>query len=119
MGEVPRQQGCDAFDTRNRALTETTRTKVRLHFLAHRLPLGLGDLRRDTAIRNDLDIVLGHQQIDQNAIVICRIPNSILGKHFDGALARRAVGKQGRHIERGLDHETNFARMPRLDRSDG
>ena len=51
MGEVPRQQGCDAFDTRNRALTETTRTKVRLHFLTHRLPLGVGDLRRDTATR--------------------------------------------------------------------
>ena len=53
-------------------------------------------LRVDTAIGHDLEIVVGQQQIDQDAVVVNGVPDPQLRKDIQCPLARRLIAKQRR-----------------------
>src|SRR6516165_4317823 len=69
-GEVPPEERPHPEDSDHRALAETSLAIVVLHLPAHRVPLGLRNARRDTAVGDDLDTVIGHQHVDQHAVVV-------------------------------------------------
>src|SRR5580658_6656191 len=85
-----------------------------LHLPAHGSPLGLRDARRDPAVGNDLNDPVGHQQIDEHAVVIRGIPDAELAEQLQRALPRWQIVPQRRQLERRLDDEADLPRMTRL-----
>ena len=53
-------------------------------------PLAPADVPVQAAVGDDLDRVLGEQQVDQHAVVVLGVPDAELAEQRDGALARRA-----------------------------
>ncbi len=58
---------------------------------AMRGPFRVVDPRVDAAVRDDLDRVIGQQQVDQHAVVVLGVPDAQLAEQRDRALARRGA----------------------------
>ncbi len=69
------------------------------------------DLRVDAAVGNDLDVAVGEQEIDQDAVVVRGVPDPQMREHVERALARRLVAEQRRAVERAFDDEADLAGM--------
>src|SRR4030095_4503749 len=65
--------------------------EVGLPLAADRLPLRSANARSDAAVRDDLDVAVREQQIDQHSRVVLGVPDAQLAEHFDSAFARRAL----------------------------
>ena len=61
-----------------------------LHLRADGFPFGLADFRRDAAVGEDLDGVVGEQDVDQHAAVVLRVPDAQVREHFVRTFARAA-----------------------------
>src|ERR1700739_2895659 len=116
--EVPPEQGADTLDARDRPLAVAPVAVVLLHALAHRLPLTRLDAPRDAAGGDDLDAAIGEQNVDENAVVVCGIPDAELPEQLQRALPRRQAMPQLGQIEGGLDHEANLAAVVSLTVAD-
>ena len=56
-----------------------------------------GNVRGDAAVGDDLDVAVGHQHVDQHAVVVLGVPDAELAEHLERALARRQAAPQLRH----------------------
>ena len=101
------------------ALAEAPGAVVRLHLPAHGRPLRRRDLLRDAAVGDDLDHVIGHEHVDQDAVVVRGVPHPELPEQLQRPLARREVAPQLRQVERRLDDEADLPAVARLALPDG
>src|SRR6267378_340121 len=106
------QQCPHALDTRDRALAKAPGAVVQLHLPAHRLPLRLRDAGGDAAVCDDLDHPVRHERVDQDTVVVRRVPHAELSEQLQRALPRR-------QIEGGLDGEAELPGMMRFAAADG
>src|SRR3954453_6334691 len=109
--KVLRQLPGHRLDAADHAALELPRPELDFHGAADALPTLGANLRIDTAIGDDLDIAVGEQEIDQDAVVVRGVPDAQLREHVERALARRLVAKQRAAIERAFDHEANLPGM--------
>src|SRR5262249_33090515 len=101
----------DRFDAADDAAFELARPEFALHLGADLFPTPPTNRRIDATIGDDVDIVVGEQQIDQHAVVMRSIPDAQLRKYIDRAFPRRLIAKQGRTIQPTLHHKAQLARM--------
>ena len=92
--------------------------KSRFHLPADFFPAGGADPGVDAAVGDDLDVTVGQQQIDQDAVVVGGVPDPQLRKDIQRALPRRLIAKQRCAVERAFDHETDLPGMRGLARLD-
>jgi|GEM_PF-1783949 len=85
--------------------------KCTFHFPANRFPTLRTNPPMDAAIRDDLDIAVGKQQINQHAIIVLGIPNIQCGKHLQGALSGGQAAQQRTRVEGVLDRKSNLPAM--------
>ena len=71
------------------------------------------------AVRDDLDVAVGEQEVDEDAVVFLGIPDVQGGEHLDGPLARRLTGDKGPEVQRPLDRVADLSPVPGLRGSDG
>lgn len=109
---MPRKQFVQPTNACERTLLEPPGSEACLHLATNRFPFGLLDLAGKTAIRDNLDIALGKQQVDQNAIAGLCIPYPFATKHFQCAIARALATQQRHKIARRLDNEAYFPVVP-------
>src|SRR5215469_7533122 len=113
-GEMTSQQRTHPQNAHDRAIAETPSAVVVLHLAAYRVPLRLRDPRCDTAVGDDLDVVIGHVHVDQHAVVVLGVPHPKLPEELQRARAWLEVAPQLGQIEPCLDHEADLATMTRL-----
>ena len=89
-----------------------------LHVTDQRLPLLRRQGARQGAVGDDLDGVVGQQQIDQGAVVVLGIPDAQLAEQRDGALARRGIAPDVAGRQAGLDADTDLSCMALLAHGD-
>ena len=65
----------------------------------------------DAAVGDDLDVAIGQQQIDQDAVVVGGVPDPQLRKDIQRTLSRRLIAEQWRAIQRALDDKAHLAGM--------
>lgn len=94
---------CNPID---HAWLESTSPKLCFHVSANPSPDRFADPGMYTAIGDDLYNTISQQQINQNAGVMLRIPNSALRKHFERALSRRNTLQQLAYLQRTLHDKT-------------
>src|SRR6516225_6942809 len=99
------------IDSLDRTGLEPAGPKIRLHGAADMLPAARADTGVDAAIGDDLDLAIGEQQIDQDAIVVFGIPDAQMREDIERTLARRLVAQQWRAVERSFDDKTYLPRM--------
>src|SRR6476646_10182722 len=80
--ELADQEPRYRVDAEQRAVLPTAFAIRRLDHGTDRLPFVGAHAPFEPAIRNDLDDVLGDQDIDQHAVALARIPDAKLGEHF-------------------------------------
>src|SRR5262245_61914 len=110
--EVLLEQSAHATDAGDRALSEAAGAIMRLDFAAHLLPRRRRNALGDAPIREDLDVAVGEEHVDEHAVVGRRIPHAEVAEHFERPRAWRHFVPQLVDVERGLDDETDFARVP-------
>src|SRR6185295_2522805 len=110
--EMLLEQSAHATDAGDRALSEAADAIVRLDLAAHLLPRRLRNALGDAAVREDLDVAVGEEHVDEHAVVRRRIPYAEMAEHFERARARGHLAPQLVDVERGLDDEADFARVP-------
>src|SRR5689334_11776532 len=113
------EQRCDGGNTHQYAALKISAAEVRFHRPADCIPFGLLNLRIDAAVRNDLDVTVGEQQIDQYAAVLFSVPDPQLRKHITSARPCRLVPEQRTAIERAFHREADLAGMSFLADFDG
>src|SRR5437016_1927737 len=99
------------LDALDRTAFEIPCSEFSFHLLADVLPTDRADLRVYTAVGDDLDVAVGQQQIDQNAIVMRGVPDPQLREDIQGPLPRWLIAEQRRAVERTFDHEADLAGM--------
>ena len=112
------RHGLDSLD---HAAFEVACPETRFHLPADFFPAGVADPGVDATIGNDLEIVVGQQQVDQDPVVVGGVPDPQLRKDIQRPFPRRLIAKQRPAVERALDHEAYLSGMgglARLDRSD-
>src|SRR5271165_3126703 len=112
--ELPRHR----FDTPDRAGLELTAAKLRFHLAADFLPAGFALARINAAVGDDLDLAVGEQQIDQDAVVVLGVPDPQMREHVQRAIAGGLVAEQGCAVERALHDKADLAGMSGLARLD-
>src|SRR5277367_1196945 len=117
-GEMRRELPRHRLDALDDAGLEISRLEIRFHVAADFRPTACADFFVDAAISNDLDLAVGHQQIDHDAVVVGGVPDSQMRKNVECALPRRLVAKQRFAVERALDDEAYLAGMRSLARLD-
>ena len=75
-GKCRSEERTDALDPRDRALAEATLPVMLLHAPAHGLPLVLIDARGDATVGDDLHHPVGHQHVNEDAIVVGSVPDA-------------------------------------------
>src|SRR6516165_11019329 len=93
------------------AALETTGPEFHIHVVANSGPTLGTDVRVDAAIGDDLDLAVGKQDIDQDAVVVRGVPDPQMRKDVESALARRLIVEQRRAIERAFDDKPELAGM--------
>ena len=73
----------------------------------------LGD-EWEAAIGDDLDAMVGQQQVQQHTVVGLRVPDLELGEDFVRTLARIAAAQHRRRVQRRLDREADLAAVVTL-----
>src|SRR2546430_15807711 len=83
------------------------------------LPLTLRDAAGNAGEGDYLAPPVRHEHVDQDAVVVGRVPHAELSEQLQRALARRQIAPQLRKIEGGLDHEADLPGMMRFAAADG
>src|SRR5271165_6566369 len=112
--ELPRHR----FDTPDRAGLELTAAKLRFHLAADFLPAGFALARINAAVGDDLDLAVGEQQIDEDAVIVLGVPDPQMREHVQRAIAGGLVAEQGCAVERTLHDKADLAGMSGLARLD-
>ncbi len=81
--------------------------------------LRLVDTSAQATVGDDLDGVLGNQQVDQHAVVFLGVPDTELPEQRHRALTRRTASKQFVERQAGFDTETYLSTVLPLARGDG
>src|SRR5579871_6503581 len=115
---MPLEQRADALDPANRSLAESSCAVMLLHAPAHRPPLLRLDTAGDAPVGDDLHYPIGHQHVDEDAVVVLRVPDAELTKKLPGAPARRQIVPQLGKIESRLHDEADLPAMARLALAD-
>ena len=100
------------------AALEVPCPEIRFHLLADFFPALAADPGVYSTIGHNLEIVVGQQQVDQDAVVVDGVPDPQLRKNIQRPLPRRLVAKQRPAVERAFDHETHLPGMRGLTRLD-
>src|SRR5262249_26545101 len=79
-----------------------------LHGPADRLPPGTPDAGMDAAIGHDLDVPVGEEQVDEDAVVALGVPYAGRREHLDGARPCREACPELPHVERVLDDDADL-----------
>src|SRR5450631_2511553 len=117
--KVTGQQAADGLDPGHRADLEPSRPIMLFHEAAYRLPFGGADAAFEPAIRDDFDTAIRQLHVNQDTIVVLRIPHSQLREHVERASpGHHAVqdmhGRQGR-----FDGEANLPAVRLFSDTDG
>ena len=72
----------------DRALLEAPVAIVVLHLPAHGLPFRLAHVGGDAAVGDDLHVMVGHEHVDEDAVVVRGVPDAELAEHLQRTLAR-------------------------------
>src|SRR5512139_4140043 len=107
--EMRRQQRTDLPDAFQRAALELALPESGFHRPRHRLPGGGIDPLGDAAVGDDLDVVVGEQQIHQHAAVVFGVPHAQVGEHLDRAFAPAHAAPDQGAVQAVLDGEADFA----------
>ena len=78
------------------------------------LPLAGRDFRGNPAVRQNLDVVVGEQHVNEDAVVLGGVPHSEPAEQIGRPLPGSDLAPQLRQIERRLDHEAHLTAMLRL-----
>lgn len=82
-----RAYGFDAF---NDTFFESARTKRLFHASTNAFPMSRAD-RVGAAVRENFDLTVGEQQINQYTVIVLRVPDVQLCENVECALARGAA----------------------------
>src|SRR5512139_1774025 len=107
--EMRRQQRTDLPDAFQRAALELALPESGFHRPRHRLPGGGVDPLGDAAVGDDLDVVVGEQQIHQHAAVVFGVPHAQVGEHLDRAFAPAHAAPDQGTVQAVLDGEADLA----------
>lgn len=107
-----------AADAGKHPCFELACTKCHFHFLAYRFPYVLAQPSMYAAIGNNLDVVVGQQQIDQYPVVVLGIPHAQPGKYIDSTLLRGLSRQQRRQFQRGFNRKLDLPVVLRFSRTD-
>src|SRR5258708_2213180 len=102
------QQFADRCDPVDRAVFETALLERGLHGPANRFPSVLRHPSVDAAIGDDLDILVGEQHVDQNAVVVLGVPNAELAEKLQRARPGLQAAEHLRERERRFDDKANL-----------
>src|SRR5688572_30413107 len=105
------EERTDLANPRFDAFEEASVAKRRFHSLADRFPGALADAAMNRAVRDDLHVVIGQQQVQQNAVVLFGVPDAHRAEHLDRTLAGAHVAKHALQRQRGLDRHADLAAM--------
>jgi len=120
VGRMAGEQISRCFDAGDRAFGEAPGSEMLLHHPAARFPFGLRyTTAGDAAIRDDFNVAVSQQHIDQHAVAVLGIPDPILREQVDRAIARRQAGQHVGRRKTGFDDEADFARVTRLAARNG
>ena len=86
--EMRRQLPRHRFDPLDHAALEIAGPEFGFHLGADFLPAGGADLGVDAAVGDDLEVAVGEQQIDQDAVVVRGVPDPQLRKNIQRARSR-------------------------------
>ena len=89
--EMLREQVADRVDAVDGTRSNSPAAKPRLHLHTNGLPLRFADFRRDAAVGDDLDRVIGEQDVDQHAGVVLGVPHVQTRERFVRALRAACV----------------------------
>ena len=79
-----------------------------LHQAAHCLPFCWADASFEAPIRDDFDHPVGHLHVDQDSIVMRRIPYLEGGEDIDGTRARRHAVQDVQRRQGRFDRKTDL-----------
>src|ERR1700677_1258214 len=99
------QEASDLLHAGDGAAAEVTCAIVAFHFAANLFPLTRLDLRRQAAIGQNLDRAVRDEHIDEDAVVMQRVPHPEVREDLQGPGPRREVVPQLRRMQRRLDDE--------------
>ena len=105
------QQVAHGLDAGDHAVRMLARAQPPLHQFADAAPLFDADERRQPTIGDDLDAVVGQQQVDEDTVVRRGIPDPQAGEGILGARTRLHAAQDVAPVQRGLHRETPFTRM--------
>src|SRR3569623_399043 len=88
--------------------------KMRLHHATQAFPLRRVHAPVYAASGDDLHVAVGHQEINQHAVVMFRVPHLELRKQFERPRARRLTAQQRGKAQRALDHHAYLTEVTRL-----
>ena len=86
---MPRDQLAHGPDALHGGLLRRARGEQRFHAMTDFAPFLLRDLGSKAAVRNDFDVVIGPQHIDQDTVVQFSVPDAEMRERFDGPRPRR------------------------------
>src|SRR5262249_29624071 len=109
--KILRKLARDILYSLDHARFEIAPPEIRFHVAADFCPTLAANMRIDAAVGNNLDPVVGKQQVDQDTIVVRGIPNAQMREDIERALARRLVAKQGRSVEGAFSDKAHLAGM--------
>ena len=115
---MPAQQIIDRVDRLIQPGLELAGRKRGRHRRSDRAPLGRVDVPAQATVGDDLDRVLGEQQVDQHAVVVFGVPDAQLAEHRDGAFARARVAPQVTPWQAGFHTHADLAAVLRFARRD-
>src|SRR5512141_2899990 len=115
---MPCQMLRHLLDAADHAPFEIRLSESGLHFAAYPLPFLRAHLFMNSAIGDDLHVPVSEQQVNQDAVVVFRIPNPQLGKDVDRALSRGLTSQERLDVQRAFHREPDFPAVRGLARLD-
>jgi len=78
---------------------------------AHRPPLSCCNDGVEASVGDNLDISVGEQEVDEDAVIISGVPNPQLGKNLDSAIPWVAASQEFVQFKRSLDAKAELGRV--------
>ena len=100
------------------ASLELASPEIIFHVVADLFPALRTDMGINAAVGDDFDVLVGEQQINQDAVVLCCVPDPQMRENIERAPPRRLIADKRGSVERALHDKAHLAGMGRFARLD-
>ncbi len=105
------QQLTNLFNAPQHTRLEIAAPEVRFHCLANCFPFATIHLGMNASVRDDLDVTIGKQDIDEDAVVVFGVPDPQFRKDINRSRASRRSLQHGNGMKCSLDREPHLPNM--------